>query len=150
MDPWTKPSFTNYLPTMNFIQITAFDNYVFANMTLGLLEENNINCHLSDENVVTLDPLLSNAVGGIKLMVADVQFERAIEVIKQAEAEYLTGIPCPQCQSLSLKADEKINNPSSFWGKLKNQLAYGQTSTYVKLYRCGNCKNVFTELPSAY
>ncbi len=135
---------------MNFKQISAFDNYVSANMTLGLLEENNINCHLNDENVVTLDPLLSNAVGGIKLMVADVQFERAIEVIKQAEAEYVSTIPCSHCQSLSLQVDEKVNNPSGFWGKLKNQLAYGQTSTYIKLYRCGNCKNVFTELPSTY
>jgi hypothetical protein len=135
---------------MTFKQISAFDNYVSANMTLGLLEENNISCHLNDENMVTLNSLLSNAVGGIKLMVADVQFERAIEVIKEAEAEYLKTIPCPNCQSLSLKIDEKTNNPSSFWGKLKNQLAYGQTSTYVKLFRCGNCKNVFTELPSAY
>lgn len=135
---------------MKFKQVSAFDNYVFANMALGLLEENNINCHLNDENIVTLDPLLSNAVGGIKLMVAEVQFERALEVIKQAEITYVGRIPCPNCQSSSLTVDEKINNPQSFWGKLKNQIAYGQTSTYLKLYRCGNCKNVFTELPSTY
>jgi hypothetical protein len=135
---------------MNFKQIAAYTNYVSANITLGLLEENSINCHLRDEYIVTIDPFLSNAVGGIKLMVAEIQFDRALEVIKQAEIEYVGDIPCPNCKSSSLTVDEKVNNPQSFWGKLKNQIAYGQTSTYLKLYRCGNCKNVFTELPSTY
>ena len=136
---------------MNFKQVATFDNFMIANMTLGMLEENNINCHLKDENIVTIDPLLNPAVGGIKLMVAELQFERALEIIKEAEAEYLKETPCPNCNSLSsLSVEEKINRPESFWGKLKNQIAYGQTETYLKLYRCNNCKNVFTELPSSF
>ncbi len=33
-------------------------------------EEEGINCWLKDENTVTIDPILTNAIGGIKLMVA--------------------------------------------------------------------------------
>ena len=35
--------------------------------------------------LVTIDPFLSNAIGGIKLMVAEPQVERALELIKETE-----------------------------------------------------------------
>jgi hypothetical protein len=38
-----------------------------------------------NENSVTIDPFLSNAIGGIKLMVAESQVERALELIKETE-----------------------------------------------------------------
>ena len=132
---------------MIFKQIASYDNFMFANMTLGLLQENDINCHLKDENIVMIDPFLSPAVGGIKLMVADVQFGRAVEVIKDAEDIYIKQIPCTICKNYSLSVEEKINSPQTFWGKLKNQLAYGQTETYEKRYRCNNCNSLFTQLP---
>jgi|SRR5882757_230260 len=133
-----------------FKQLATYDNYFSANTTLGLLEENSINCHLKDENIVTVDPFLNNAVGGIKLMVAEVQFVRAQEIIKEAETDYLNEVQCPACKKMGLTAEEKINNPAGFWGKLKNQVAYGQTATYKKSYRCKNCGSVFTEIPVTY
>ena len=132
---------------MNFIQIASYDNYVLANMALGMLQENDINCHLKDEYIVTIDPLLNPAVGGIKMMVAEPHEQRARDLIKEAEANYIASIPCPNCHSLSLIAEEKINVPKSFWGKLKNIAAYGQESTYKKIYRCTNCKLIFSDLP---
>lgn len=134
---------------MIFKQIASYDNFMVANMTLGLLEENDINCHLKDENIITIDPLLSPAVGGIKLMVADVQYDRALAIIKDAEDIYIKEIPCTICKNYSLIAEEKISSPQTFWGKLKNQIAYGQTETYQKQYRCNNCNNLFNQLPSA-
>ncbi len=135
---------------MNFKQVASYDNYMFANMALGLLQENEINCHLKDEYIVTIDPLLNPAVGGIKLMVAASDHDRALEILKEAEAAYIKSIPCPYCQSLSLIVEEKINRPQTFWGKLKNKIAYGQEETYSKLYRCQNCKKIFTELPATF
>ena len=134
---------------MNFKQVSSYDNYMWANMALGLLQENEINCHLKDEYIVTIDPLLNPAVGGIKLMVAETDHDKALQILKEAETAYISSIPCPYCQSLALTVEEKTNRPETFWGKLKNQVAYGQTETYHKLYRCHNCRNVFTELPSS-
>ena len=135
---------------MNFTPIASFDNYLLANMTLGMLQENGVNCHLKDENIITIDPLLSPAIGGMKLMVEEQDLERSAGIIREAEAAYLKELPCPYCKSHGLSAEEKINMPVSFWGKLKNQIAYGQTSTYKKIYRCLNCKSVLTELPLSY
>jgi DNA-directed RNA polymerase subunit RPC12/RpoP len=117
-------------------------------MALGLLRENEINCHLKDEHIVTIDPLLNPAVGGIKLMVADTDVEFARTIIKDAEEKYIATIPCPNCHHTALVMEEKINNPTSFWKKLGNMIAYGQESTYKKIYRCNNCQQVFTDLLS--
>lgn len=135
---------------MSFKQIASFDNYLLANMTLGLLEENNINCHLKDENIVTIDPLLNPAVGGIKLMVFEAQEERARELIKEAEAAYLNELICPYCNSKGLVAEEKIDTPKTILGVLKNKILYGQTSLYSKHYRCKNCKSQIADLPSSF
>lgn len=66
---------------MQFILLTTFDNYIEAHIAMGRLKEEFINCYLKDEYTVTIDPLLSNAIGGIKLMVAETQVERAVEVL---------------------------------------------------------------------
>ncbi len=72
---------------MDFVILRRYDNYVAAHIDMGMLQEEGINCWLKDENTVTIDPLLSIAIGGIKLMVANVQAERALEILTKKERE---------------------------------------------------------------
>jgi DNA-directed RNA polymerase subunit RPC12/RpoP len=135
---------------MEFKQIATYDNYMLANMTLGLMTENDIKCQLKDENIITMDPLLNAAVGGIKLLVEAKDYDRALLLMTEAENDYLKEIACPNCRTNTLIVEEKTNQPTDFWGKLKNQVLFGQTSTYSKGYRCTNCKKYFTELPPSF
>ena len=66
---------------MNFVLVQSYDNYIPAHIALGRLREEFINCYLQDEYTVTIDPLISNAIGGIKLMVAEEQAQRAIDLL---------------------------------------------------------------------
>jgi hypothetical protein len=59
---------------------------MFAHIAMGRLEEDNIRCWLKDENTVTIDPILTNAVGGIKLMVESGQAERAAGILRCRKA----------------------------------------------------------------
>jgi len=70
---------------MKFVLLYSFDNYIPAHIALGRLKEEYINCYLQDEYSVTIDPFLSNAIGGIKLMVAESQAERALEILNPAQ-----------------------------------------------------------------
>jgi hypothetical protein len=70
---------------MDFIQIRSFDNYISAHIVMAMLQDDGINCHLKDEYTLTIDPLLSPALGGIKLMVADSQVQRALELLAGTE-----------------------------------------------------------------
>ena len=62
---------------LEFMILEVYDNYIPAHIAMGCLSDQGIICWLKDENTVTIDPLLAIAVGGIKLMVAVHQAERA-------------------------------------------------------------------------
>ena len=134
---------------MQFIQVRSFDNYIEANLVLGMLQEEGINCHLKDENTITIDPLLSPAIGGMKLMVYETQAQRANEILMEAEKEYVKTITCPQCKNKALKIVVNINKPAGFWGQLKSMLLIGQTEETTKKFICENCKAEFKELPKS-
>jgi hypothetical protein len=68
-----------------FIEIRAYDNYLYAHIVLGKLQAAGINCHLKDELTITIDPLLSPALGGIKIMVAAAQVDRALELLRETD-----------------------------------------------------------------
>jgi Putative prokaryotic signal transducing protein len=70
---------------MHFINLRSFDNYIHANIQLGMLQNEGINCHLQDEYMITLDPFLAPAMGGMKLMVYESQVNRAIQLLDAVE-----------------------------------------------------------------
>lgn len=72
---------------MKFVLLCSFDNYIPAHIALGRLKEEFISCYLQDEYSVTIDPFLSNAIGGIKLMVAETQLERAREILEDQDLQ---------------------------------------------------------------
>jgi hypothetical protein len=72
---------------MDFVQLRSFDNYIYAHITLSMLQDAGINCHLKDEYMITLDPFLSPALGGMKLMVYPSQAQRAIELLEETEGK---------------------------------------------------------------
>jgi Putative prokaryotic signal transducing protein len=72
---------------MNFIAIRSYDNYIPAHIAMGRLKDEFINCYLENENSVTIDPFLSNAIGGIRLMVVETQAKRAIKLLDEDDAQ---------------------------------------------------------------
>ncbi len=80
---------------MRFMIIRTYDNYIPAHIALGRLQEEFINCFLQDEYTVTIDPLLSNAIGGIKLLVAETQVERALDILNghPEQVDDVSGFP---------------------------------------------------------
>ena len=82
---------------METVTLKTFDNYFTANILLTKMQDAGIKCYLFDENTVTLDPILSSAIGGIKLVVKKDDAAEAIELLKEYEKEYLSSVPCPSC-----------------------------------------------------
>ncbi|MBC7904659.1 MAG: DUF2007 domain-containing protein [Gemmatimonadaceae bacterium] len=131
---------------MSFTPIRGYDNYIFANMQLGMLQEQGINCHLKDEMTVTIDPLLSPALGGMKLMVNNSQLERAEQILEDAENEWVKTVPCPECGQTQLQKIVETTEFPGFWGKVKSLLINGQENRVNKYYSCLNCKKTFNEI----
>lgn len=133
---------------MTFVELRSFDNYIEANIVLNRLQYFDINCHLKDENIVTIDPLLSNAIGGIKLMVHHAHVERAWNMLKEVEAEYLETIACPVCRAHSLEMVTVTKQHRSRFSAIASMLLNGHSLEVTKFYRCKECGYDFKELPS--
>ena len=71
--------------SMKLIPVRSYDDYITANIILGRLKGEDINCFLQDENTVTTIPFLSNITGGIKLLVPEQEAKRAIELLESFE-----------------------------------------------------------------
>jgi hypothetical protein len=72
-----------------YVEVRAFDTYIYAHIVLARLQDANINCHLMNEYTITIDPLLGPALGGIKLMVAATQVDRALKLLGETGGEGL-------------------------------------------------------------
>jgi hypothetical protein len=65
--------------------IAAFSKPMDAHLLIARLEGSGIKAYARDENMVTLDWLASNAIGGVKVDVADEDYTKALEVMAAPE-----------------------------------------------------------------
>lgn len=133
---------------MTFVPLRTFDNYIEANIVLSMLVSSDINAHLKDEHTVTIDPLLSPALGGIKLMVHYGQVERAWELLEEAEEQYLKSIACPVCKAHTLRVISVTKKYKCKLSAIINMMVSGKSVELVKMYQCTSCGYDFKELPS--
>lgn len=75
---------------MRFVAVREFDDYISAHIIKGRLLEEDIVCHLENEYSSSLRPFRSHIFGGIKLMVPEVQAERAIELLTKWSDEHVS------------------------------------------------------------
>lgn len=127
---------------MEFSLLRSYDNYVSAHIVMGRLEEDGIRCWLKDENTVTIDPVLTHAVGGIKLMVDARQKERAVEILRVLDNEAKKTTPCPQCGSLNV---DFVSTPrkASNWASVVVGFFTGYAIPVDKRYHCFDCGNEY-------
>lgn len=121
------------------VELIAFDNYVEAHIAMGRLVEDDINCHLKDEYTVSIDPILTNAVGGIKLMVAEVQAERAAGILRELKNKHLAQNPCPACGSLNVDRVSTPRKASNWASALIGLLITSYAAPVEKVMHCFEC-----------
>ena len=92
---------------METVVLKTFDNYFFANIILTRLQADGVQCFLKDEHTVTIDPLLSNAVGGIKLAIAIDDVTRAAMLLGVYEEAYLKESECPKCSAVAMQKQSR-------------------------------------------
>ena len=98
---------------MGFVLIKRFDNSIDAHLFRISLENEGIECFLVDEEIVTINPLYSNAVGGIKAKVRQEDLERTLDFLKSIEKEQV--IACPSCGSKDIHLDYTSKKALPHW-----------------------------------
>lgn len=136
---------------MNWIVLETYTFYLDAQLAKSKLESEGIHCMLIDENIVSLDPAQSIALGGIKLKVLANEQQHASDILASCKATKPTNekgeeILCPNCQSNDI--DSKYKSVKSLKGYLALFFSFLTTSypIYYKIkYKCNSCQNIFSK-----
>jgi len=127
----------------NFTTIWSFDDYVSAHIALGRLEEDGIKGWLKDENMVTIDPILSIAVGGIKLMVSRDDAQKAREILESINREAKAAHPCPKCGSKNVDLVSTPRKAGNWFSFLIAFFTVTKPMPVNRTYHCFNCGNEY-------
>lgn len=86
-----------------FYTIAAFEYVADVQILKGKLESEGIDVFLRDENTLNSDPLISNAIGGVKLQVYSSDKEKALKIYNAIRAYAVdsqgNSIVCPNCKA---------------------------------------------------
>lgn len=122
----------------NYTVIATFPYSTEAQITKSKLEAEGITVMLLDEKTIDSDPLISQAIGGVKLLVADDDFDEAVKIYNEIRPyetdENGEQIPCPSCKSTHI-----LIAPLE-----RKNLFYMLFPFFERTkYMCNDCKTIF-------
>ena len=90
----------------DFTILALFEYSTEAQVIKAKLDSEGINTMLMDEKTVDSDPLISQAIGGVKLLVHNSDLERAIVIYNDLRSyqkdDSGNDIHCPKCNSTKI------------------------------------------------
>lgn len=131
---------------MDLVTVKTFDNYFSANIILTRLHAEGVECYLKDETTITIDPILTNAIGGIKLVVKKDNQRYVSEILKRYDQEYMNAATCPKCKAHDFIYLAKPGVTNFLTAILTTIFgSYAVAPEYV--YHCDNCGYETERLP---
>ncbi len=127
--------------------LKSFDSYFLANICLDKLKNENIRCALLDEYTSTINPILGNVIGGIKLVVFENDIQRATVLLKQFEDEYMTAVTCPKCGKNEI-ISVTTNSPVDIFTKLFTSFFGSYAISAESIYQCQACGYESKQMPT--
>ena len=131
---------------MRTVEIRSFDNYFSANIILTRLQDAGINCYLKDEHSATIYPVLSNAIGGIKLAVDADHAEAANDLLNHFHTEHMEAAICPRCGKNDF-TQIPVKTPKSFLNSVLTRLFSNYKISSESIYQCRSCGYESKTLP---
>ena len=126
---------------MSIVRLTTCNNVIEANLLKDLLENEGIECFLTNENITNLMPGHANMFGaGIQIMINASDGKRAVELISQQGAE---KIACPNCGSENIAVGLGINKFKKIAIVILSLLFAIPFNNIHTTYFCKQCKKEF-------
>lgn len=127
---------------MAIIRLTTSNSSIEANMIKNILENEEIECFLTNENFTNLMPGYNGMLGaGIQIMIDDRDEEKARELIAcQSQTDELR---CPSCNSDNVTYGLGINRFKKIMFGLLSVITGTPFGNIRSTYYCKNCKTDF-------
>ncbi|MGE5428898.1 MAG: DUF2007 domain-containing protein [Methylococcaceae bacterium] len=138
----------------NIVVYQTFTDPVNAHIVKGLLDSNGIECFISDENIVTVNLLYCQAVGGVKLNVFEKDIPRINSLLNagitneetETEDKADNSITCPQCHSHNVAYGGSVKRKFGLWNMILPFLLMVYPFTMRKAYHCFDCDHEFRKI----
>jgi hypothetical protein len=124
---------------MDFVVLQSFNNYLDAHLLMAKLESEDIQCWLQDENTVTLYPILTNAVGGIKLFVNKNDLSRARQIFWEVENNRKKTIECPKCKGHNVELVSTPRKAANWFSAILTFFLGDYALAVDKVNHCFDC-----------
>ncbi len=126
-----------------FHKIANYQYTSEAYLFKGKLESEGVEVFLQNENTINTDPLLSNALGGVKLFVKSEDVMKAKQIL-DAIPEYSVNdkgelLSCPNCGSTTITMVTSIKDVKSFFAFVYGLLTLSMPLFSKQKYKCDNC-----------
>ncbi|GAA4953791.1 hypothetical protein GCM10023314_29220 [Algibacter agarivorans] len=130
-----------------FKTIARFQYSTEAQIIKGRLEAEGIQVFLSDNLTIDTDPLVSNAIGGVKLKVLSTDALKAQHILesinKYSVDDEGNTISCPNCKGNRIELFSTIKDAKSFFAFIFGVL-FSALPFYTRhKYKCEDCKTEF-------
>lgn len=130
-----------------FKTIARFQYSTEAQIIKGRLEAEGVQVFLSDNFTIETDPLVSNAIGGIKMKVLSKDAMKAQHILNSIHKYSIddngNAIHCPNCNSEKIDLFSTIKDFKSFFGFVFGVLFGTLPITAKHKYKCEICKTEF-------
>lgn len=130
-----------------FYKIANYQYTSEAYLFKGKLESEGIEVFLQNENTINTDPLLSNAVGGVKLFVKKQDVMKAKQIL-DAIPEYSVDdkgqlLSCPNCGEQKIEMVTTIKDVKSFFAFIYGLLTLSMPFYTKHKHKCESCNFEF-------
>ena len=131
------------MESVKFNQIANYQYTSEAYLFKGKLESEGVEVFLQNENTINTDPLLSNAVGGVKLFVKSEDVMKAKQILA-AIPEYSVNdkgelLTCPNCGATTISMVTSIKDAKSFLAFIYGLLTLSMPLFGKQKYKCESC-----------
>jgi len=126
---------------MNIIRLLTCDNAVEAHLIKGKLNNEGIECFITNENMATLKPGYDNLLGfGIEIMINEDDLAKARELLKDKFEPEKTIIICPYCGSDRIGIGYRKNKLLMYFFIIVAMLMARPLGNVNAKYYCKQCK----------
>lgn len=131
------------------IVLQTFYNPIEANIVKARLLDSGVQCFLTDENTITINPLYNQALGGVKLHLFERDAELAKTILKndgiQTPIEEVeAGIKaCPNCGSTHVAYVQATKKRFGILTIIVSFLLFVYPFYANKAYHCFDCQHEF-------
>jgi ribosomal protein L37AE/L43A len=132
------------------VTLISYHDPMLAEIVRGRLQANGIDCFIADDNTIWANPLLTQAVGGVKIKVFEKDIKKCREILSQTpevetddELSREAKLICPNCGSTNVRYGAATLRRTNWITAIISFLLMVYPFYARKAWHCFNCGKDF-------